>query len=95
MSKIFTRRDALVGLAGATAILASPAVLRAQGSSLKMGTFFPLTGPASLSDRHRRPVLHWLLIRSTLQVAFWAGRLRWSQVMVDCRLLRLRKQRSE
>ena len=48
MSKIFTRRDALVGLAGATAILASPAVLRAQGSSLKMGTFFPLTGPASL-----------------------------------------------
>ena len=48
MSKIFTRRDALVGLAGATAILASPAVLRAQGSILKMGTFFPLTGPASL-----------------------------------------------
>ena len=95
MSKIFTRRDALVGLAGATAILASPAVLRAQGSSLKMGTFFPLTGPASLFGPTQTACTARLLIRSTLQVAFWAGRLRWSQVMVDCRLLRLRKQRSE
>ncbi len=43
------RRGVLAGMAGTAAMLASPAIVRAQGGgTLKMGTFFSLTGPASL-----------------------------------------------
>ena len=49
MTHRVSRRNLLAGLAGGSALLASPAILRAQGSStLKMGTFFSLSGPASL-----------------------------------------------
>ena len=48
MKHTIGRRGVLAGMAGTAAMLASPAILRAQGSPLKMGTFYSLTGPASL-----------------------------------------------
>ncbi|WP_420583522.1 substrate-binding domain-containing protein [Ruegeria sp.] len=42
------RRSVLAGMASTAAMLASPSLLSAQSGSLKMGTFFSLTGPASL-----------------------------------------------
>jgi len=49
MTQNINRRNLLAGFAGGAAVLGSPAVLRAQGTeTMKMGTFFSLTGPASL-----------------------------------------------
>ncbi len=49
MNTQLKRREVLAGMAGGAALLSSPAVLRAAGNeTIKMGTFFSLTGPASL-----------------------------------------------
>lgn len=43
------RRGVLAGLVGGAAVLSSPSILRAAGAgTIKMGTFFSLSGPASL-----------------------------------------------
>lgn len=46
----FTRRNLLAGMAGAGAVLAAPGLIRTAGAAdpIKMGTFFSLSGPASL-----------------------------------------------
>ncbi len=51
MSSPMNRRRILAGAAATTGLVAMPAILRAQGGPIKIGTLTPLTAPAGSTAR--------------------------------------------